>query len=76
MICAPFMIVASHAEVLLARHAIFPKEGTQDKALRMSVWGARAIMITSVNTCQGWTYRKWEIRGTLSYFLLHQTAFV
>ena len=66
MVCAPFMIVASHTEVLLAHHAIFPKERTQDEALRRSAWGA--IMITGVKTCGNWSYRKWEIRGTLSCF--------
>ena len=66
MVCAPFMTVASHTDVLLAHHATFAKEGTQDEALRMSAWGA--IMTTGVKTCGSWSYKQWEIRGTLSYF--------
>ena len=66
MVCAPFTIVASHTDILLAHHAIFLKEGMQDKALRMSAWGA--TMITGVKTCGSWSYRKWEIRGTLTDF--------
>ena len=49
MVCAPFMTVASHTDVLLAHHATFAKEGTKDEALRMSAWGA--IMTTGVKTC-------------------------
>ena len=74
MVCAPFMTVASHTDVLLAHHATFAKEGMKDEALRMSAWGA--IMTTGVKTCGSWSYKKWEIRGTLSYFFFHQTAFV
>ena len=66
MVCAPFMTVASHTDVLLAHHTTFAKEGMQDEALRMSAWGA--IMTTGVKTCGSWSYKQWEIRGTLSYF--------